>query len=608
MRRNANKLFPPIILGILSLFCFVFNSCDRQSSVEKADKEGILLVGNNSEIQSLDPHIASSVADFKVIHSLFEGLLRGDNERDDLYHPGVASRWEMSDDAREWTFYLNPNIKWSDGKDLTAYDFEYAYHRLLHPQFGGRYADMLYVIKGAEQYNKNNRPYLLLSDIPNVSFDWATLRDLDWDKIEKHLDDPYKIEGLSDKESDLIWATLRADRDQGYPDLWGSDSIGVKAVDAHTLKLTLNDPMPQLPLLILHCTWFPVPKHVIEDQGGMLSRAGKWSKPGSLVSNGSFVLKDHQFNNYLEVRKNPLYRLADEISLNGVRFLPIVNGFTETRMFFDNKLHITNNVPPEMIGYAKSKSPLEFCEDDYYVSIFYRINTQKAPLNDEKVRKALSLAINRDSLVKDVVRGAGTASFGFTPCGAGYETPHQITFNPQLARQLLAEAGYPEGKGFPAIELLTTSREVQKTMAEAIQGMWKKHLNIHIDIRSCEWTAYKQAQNSMNYDLCSSSWSGDYFDPLTFLDLWTKISGNNNTGWSHSDYEALIARAKSTVKLEDRMKVLAEAESLMLSQMPVLPLYWSKRVYLKKPQVRHWNPLLLDNHLIEKVSLQEQSK
>ncbi len=151
---------------------------------------------------------------------------------------------------------------------------------------------------------------------------------------------------------------------------------------------------------------------------------------------------------------------------------------------------------------------------------------------------------------------------------------------------------------------MTTSREVQKTMAEAIQGMWKKHLGVHVDIRSCEWTAYKFAQNSMQYDFSSSSWSGDYLDPSSFLDLWSSAS-------ARPEYERLLAESRATGDQEKRMALLARAEALMLSESPVIPLYWARRSYLKRPEVRGWHPLLLDNHLFEDISLgapREQGK
>lgn len=528
-----------VYLGIMLLFA----SCDVQTSVQRANEERILIVGNNTEPQSFDPHIASSVSDFKIINATMEGLVRGDSKDDAKYYPGVAEKWERDATAKKWTFYLRKDLEWSDGTPLTAQDFEYAYRRILHPEFGGRYADMLYPIEGAEAYNKGK-----------------------------------------------------------------TQELGICAKDKHTLEIRLHSPMPHLPLLLMHPTWFPVPRHAVEAHGGMLSRTGQWTRPGNAVSNGPFVLTKHRFNDCVEVRKNPHYRNAAKVWLEGVRFLPTVNGFTETRMFFNDKVHITNNVPPEMTAYAKEKAGDAFCQDDYYVTIFYRLNTKREALKDWRVRQALSMAIDRETLVRDVVCGGGQACFGFTPSGAGYQTPHMVTFDPVKARELLAEAGYAEGKNFPVLELMTTSREVQKTMAEAIQGMWKKHLGIYVEIRSCEWTAYKFAQNTMNYDFSSSSWSGDYLDPSSFLDLWGATSGNNNTGWSHPEYERLLQAVRATGDQTQRMQLLAQAESLMLSEAPVIPLYWAKRSYLKRAEVRGWYPLLLDNHLFEDIRLDNNVK
>lgn len=607
-------------MRLFMMFCvmLLLGGCDTRTSVERAQDDGILIVGNNAEPQSFDPHIATSVSDFKIINAVMEGLLRGDAADDAVFHPAVAVSWEHSADAVQWRFFLRRDAVWSDGAPLTAHDFVYAYHRLLHPEFGGRYADMLYPLKNAEAYNRNRRAWLLCG--PDSR--WATenglnkelLEQVEWEKLDgmgeaelEALSNDVSLmqwpEGLTATEARKIVLRMVADVKAGRPDLWADACVGVRATDDYTLDLEMRSPMPQLPLLLLHATWFPIPRHAVEAHGGMLNRTGAWTRPGSAVGNGPFLMAEHRFNDYVEIRRNPRYRNAAQVRLNGVRFLPTVNGFTETRMFFNGKLHVTNNVPPEMTAYAQERGGKDFCQDDYYVTIFYRVNTHRAPLNDARVRQALSLAVDREALVRDVVCGGGQSCFGFTPNGAGYKTPHGVEFNPEKARALLAQAGFPEGKGFPRLELMTTSREVQKTMAEAVQGMWKRHLGIHVDIRSCEWTAYKFAQNTMQYDISSSSWSGDYLDPTSFLDLWTSVSGNNNTGWSHPEYERLLAESRATGDQEERLKLLACAEKRMLSESPVIPLYWAKRSYLKRPEVQGWYPLLLDNHLFERISL-----
>lgn len=607
-------------MRLFLMFCvmLLLAGCDARTSVERAQEEGVLIVGNNAEPQSFDPHIAASVSDFKVINAVMEGLLRGDSADDAVFHPAAAESWTHNPEADKWRFSLRKGMVWSDGVPVTAHDFVYAYHRLLHPEFGGRYADMLYPLKNAEAYNRNRRSLLLcgpgsrlagelgLGDGLPDRVEWEKLDGMDARELEELERDPSRMEwpdGMPEEGARKIAARMLEDARSGRPDLWEEARVGVRAVDDHTLELTMRSPMPQLPLLLLHCTWFPVPRHAVEAHGGMLDRTGTWTRPGNAVGNGPFLMAEHRFNDYVEVRRNPLYRNASSVRLNGVRFLPTVNGFTETRMFFNGKLHVTNNVPPEMTAYARERGGRSFCQDDYYVTIFYRLNTGRVPLNDVRVRRALSLAVDREVLVRDVVCGGGQPCFGFTPDGAGYRTPHGVAFDPEKARALLAEAGFPGGKGFPRLELMTTSREVQKTMAEAIQGMWKKHLGIHADIRSCEWTAYKFAQNSMQYDFSSSSWSGDYLNPSSFLDLWSAASGNNNTGWSHPEYERLLAESRATGDQEKRMALLARAEALMLAESPVIPLYWAKRSYLKRPEVRGWHPLLLDNHLFEDMSL-----
>ena len=534
------KLLPSICVSLAAMF--LAGCGDSRSTAEKAAEQGILIVGNNQEPLSLDPHKATAVADGKIIATLLEGLVRPDAKDETRIHPGMAERWERSDDAREWIFYLRKAC-WSDGKPVTAHDFEYAYKRLLHPEFGGKYAEMLYPLKNAEAFNRGQ---------------------CDWNEV------------------------------------------GVKALDEHTLKLRLSGPTPHLLHLLLHFTWCPVPAHAVEAHGGMLDRRSLWSRVGNWVGNGAYVLDSHHFNDYLFVAANPRYWRASEVRNRGIRFLPIVNGYTETRMFMDGKLHITNNVPPELLKVARSSRPDAYCQDPYYCTIFYRLNTTRPPLDDVRVRRALSLAVDRESLVNDVVRGAGRAASCFTPPGAGYDSSFAYAHRSaqgEFARQLLAEAGYPGGKGFPTLEIMTTSRDVQRVMAETIQAMWQKELGIHVEIRACEWTAYKAAQQNGDYDISSSSWSGDYLDPATFVELWRSGGGNNCTGRGSAECDAALAAARTTGAADERRAHLRRAEQLMLEAQPVIPLYWSERTYLKSPAASGWYPLLLDNHPLDAVQV-----
>lgn len=518
---------------------------DARSSADRAAGQGILLMGNNAEPQSLDPHKGTAVADGKIISTLLEGLVRPDAHDSTKVHPGMAERWEHDADAGEWTFHLR-EAYWSDGAPVTAHDFVYAYRRLLHPEFGGRYAEMLYPLKGAQAYNRGKIPW---------------------------------------------------------------EQVGVSAPDAHTLVLRLEYPTPHLLRILVHYTWYPVPAHHIEKHGGMLDRRSEWTKPGVWVGNGAYLLQEHRYNDYLSVTPNPRYWRAGELRNRGIRFLPIVNGYTETRMYFGGKLHITNNVPPEMIDYARARAPKEYCQDAYYSTIFYRLNINRKPLSDARVRRALSLAVDREALVNRVVRGAGTPAYSFTPPSADYQLPPgpvQMMSQAEReaeARRLLAEAGFPGGKGFPTLELMTTSRDVQRVTAETVQAMWARVLGVHVEIRSCEWTAYKTAQQNGEYDISSSTWSGDYLDPATFLELWREGAGNNCTGWASKAYDALLNNAMQRADAAQRCRELLQAEQLLQEDSPVIPLYWNERTYMKSPSVNGWSPLLIDNHPLDAVEL-----
>lgn len=545
-----NRLSSCCLYAILPVL--LWSGCGEkryQSSAAAAAQQGILLLGNNAEPQSLDPHKATAVADGKIISSLLEGLVRPDARKSGIVHPGMAETWERNNDATEWSFHLREAF-WSDGQPVTSYDFAYAFHRLLHPAFGGRYAEMLYGLCGARAYNRG---------------------EIEWEAVS-----------------------------------------GVGTPDARTLLLRFENPTPHLLQMLVHHTWFPLPAHHVEKLGGMLDRRSLWTSPEKWVGNGAYLLQEHRMNDYLSVIPNPHYWRANEVRNRGIRFLPIVNGYTETRMFFGGKLHITNNVPPEMLEMAHSRVPHEFCRDPYYCTIFYRLNTTRKPLNDARVRRALSLAIDREALVSRVVHGAGRAAYGFTPPNDTYGTLDQSAAalsQPEReaeARRLLANAGFPDGKGFPTLELMTTSRDVQRVMGECIQSMWKRVLGVQVEIRACEWTAYKAAQQNGEYDISSSSWSGDYADPSTFVELWHTGAGNNCTGWGSAACDAALDAANACSSSSERMLKLAEAEQEVLQGCPIIPLYWSERTYLKSSYVAGgWYPLLLDQHPLDAVELRQ---
>ncbi|BDS05992.1 oligopeptide ABC transporter substrate-binding protein OppA [Oceaniferula spumae] len=530
-----------LCLCALAVATSLLSSCDSETPVAKASKENILIVGNSAEPAGLDPQVVTGVIESNIIRALFEGLCVEDPEKDGNSLPGAAASWEPNEDFTVWTFHLQPEGKWSDGEPVTAEDFVFAYERILSPDFAAKYATMLYFIKGAEAFNKKE------------TTDFST--------------------------------------------------VGVKAVDPLTLEVTTRAPIPFLPELTKHYTWFPVPKHIILKYGTIAEKHTAWTEPGKLVSNGAFKLAEWKFNYYVSVDRNEYYWDYDTVSLAGIRYLPIGNSYTEARMYFDEQIHVTYGLAPEMIDYSRDNYPESLRQEPYLGVNFVRCNVTQPGLKDARVRKALALAIDQQSIIDNVLKGGQLPAYGLVPPMGDYVTPKEITFDPAKAKQLLAEAGFPNGEGFPKISLLTTDKDVSKRLSEAYQDMWKKHLGINVAIKQQEWKTYLDSMHKLNYDMAIGGWIGDYPDPTTFLEMWRKDDGNNNTGWHSEDYEALLKKGELAPTPAARLTALAEAEQLFLDDMPVLPIYWYTTNYLLHPSVKGWHPLILNNHPFKFISI-----
>ena len=520
------------LLLIYAPFLVFIASCQRESQVDRATREGILLVGNSAEPKALDHQLVTGVIESKIITSLFEGLVADDPSRDDAATPGAAASWEHNEDMTGWVFHLQPEGKWSDGAPVTAHDFVFAFNRLLHPDFAGPYAEMLYFLEGAEAFNKGE------------TTDFS--------------------------------------------------QVGVKAVDNFTLQLKLREPVPYLPSLTRHYTWFPVPRHVVLQFGKMTDRFTKWSVLPNIVGNGPFKLTEWRFHDFIEVKRNTHYWDAAQVGLNGIRFYPVENPYTETRAFLSGQLHTTYQLPSDLIRTVK-KNDSEFLRQEPYVgTTFIRLNVTRPALSDPRVRQALSLTTDRKQICEHIMEGFIPAT-SLTPKMGAYEPEAKLRFDPEKARALLAEAGFPNGDGFPVFSMLI-SRPSARAGAEALQAMWLKHLNIRINIQNMDWGSYISAQQSLNFDMASAGWIGDYLDPTTFLNIWTPGNGNNNTGWSDPQYESLLRAAALKSNAAERTALFREAESLLMDAQPILPISYYTRNYLLRPEVKGWHPLLLDNH------------
>jgi oligopeptide transport system substrate-binding protein len=458
--------------------------------------------------------------------------------------PGVAARWDISPDQLTYTFHLRPEAKWTDGQPVTAQDFVDSWRRVLTPSLGAENAGLLYVLQGAEAFHKG------------------------------------------------------ANRDFG--------TVGVKATDARTLRVVLEHPMSYFLSLLTHAAWLPVPLRAVTAHGEPYARGVPWTRPDRLVGNGAFQLKTWQPNRVIIVEKSPTYWDAAHVRLNGIHFYPIESLDAEERAFRSGQLHVTYVLPFGKVDAYRRNAPHLLRTDPYFSTYFFRLNLRQAPMNNERVRRALAMAIDRTAIVEKILRGDQRPATAITPPGLpGYTPPPGTPSDPAAARALLAEAGYPGGKGLPALEMLYNTSTNHRLIAEAVQEMWRKELGVDVRLANQEFKVVLSERRAGKYQILLSDWIGDYLDATTFLDLWRSDSGNNHTGWSSSEYDALLFAAARTADPAARAAQLQRAEALMLAAAPVIPLYYNTHVFLVQPSVKNWNPTLLDHHPYKHVWLEK---
>ena len=533
------------LLPLLCALLFIFANCLHKTTlVEKGNAEQTLHIGNQVEPQDLDPQIITGVQEFRIVSALFEGLTILDPK--DLHPlPGAAERWSVSDDGRTFTFFLRKNGKWSNGDPVVASDFVFSFERILSPGLASEYSYMLYCIKNAEAFNKGLVKDFLL--------------------------------------------------------------VGAHAPNDTTLVISLSKSTPYFLSLISHNSWFPVNPKTILKFGSMDERGTRWTRQGNIVGNGPFMLFKWHLMTVIELKKNPFYWDRANVKLNRICFYPIDNAQTEERSFRTGQLHITTSLPLNKIEWYKAHNPAVLRLDPYLATYFYLVNINRPPLNDVRVRTALSMAIDRESIVKNILKGGQIPAWCFTPPNTGgYTCPPQLRFDTAGARRLLAEAGFSSTKPFPPFSLLYNTFETHHTIAQAIQEMWKKYLGISVTLKNQEWKVYLAATHTQDYDIARMGWSGDYNDPNTFLDMWVTGGGNNRTGWSNPAYDTLISKASECLDQEKRFALFQKAERILLEQLPIIPLYFNTNDFLVAPSVKGWYPNILNYHPYSFVHLEKQ--
>lgn len=536
------------LLSII-FFCMHIVSCGKQTTnVEYGNQHKILFIANGDDPASLDPQLATGLSERNIFFALFEGLT-GTHPANMEIVPGVAERWEVSRDRLTYRFYLRENARWSNGDALTAADFVYSWRRMLEPSTAGSFAYLLYAIKNAEAFNKG-----VLTDF---------------------------------------------------------NKVGVKAIGERELEVTLAQPTPYFLQLLDHFAFYPVHPPTIakfSDGNPMLS---KWTLPANMVSNGAFHLDEWRIASHVKVIKNPHYWDSDVVQLEGIVFSSISDKATEERAFRSGQVHLTNTprMAIEKIAAYRKDYPEYLVSTPMYASIHYAFNTRRAPFDDTRVRRALALAIDRSALVENILKAGEQPGHSFVPPNPnGYQPQPLVHYDPETARQLLAEAGYENGVNFPSVELLMVNEQVNFKVAVAIQQMWKKELNIEVGLRQQEWKAFIQSRKAGDFAISSGSWYADYIDPGNFFDVLRPDSGNNHTGWQNNDYGQLCDAEKLAADSRIRFGIFDQANLILANDMPVIPLFYPINVNTIHTSVINWHQNLGATMNYKFVRLEEKKE
>ena len=533
--------------GICILGQLIFSSCSAPSNVERAIEEQVLHFGLGAEPQYLDPHLATSVAAHNILSALLEGLVSEDPKTLQPL-PGVAESWQISSDKKRYLFQLRKDALWHNGDSVTAHDFVYSYKRILNPDLGAKYASMLHVLKNAKIYHSGEK-------------------------------------------------------------VWEEADVGVTAINDYSLELILENQTPYFLELLNHYAWFPVHPPTIEKFDAFARIGTKWTKPENFIGNGPFKLSEHKINSVIEASVAETYWDRNQTRLSAIKFYPIETADTEERAFRTGYLHVTQTVSSDRIEFLKQNHPEWIHFEPYLGTYYYRFNLEKPPFDDVRVRKALSLSVNRDLLVEKVLKGGQLPAYCFTPPNTGgFNAKEGYDYNPRKAKQLLDS--YLKEKGMdelPPFELSYNTSEGHKKVAEALQAMWKKALGIEIQLLNMEWKVFLSTISNGDYSIARAGWIGDYVDANTFLHLWRTGDGNNLTGWSNADYDLSLQLAEQSLEPLERFTHFQKCEDLLADEVPILPLYFYVQVSLRHPTVKGWYPTLLNHHPYKYIHLEAEA-
>ena len=496
-----------------------------QTTESTGDKELAVQIGPDPE--TIDPALNSAVDGGNMLLHAYECLLIVGE--DGTLQPGQAESYDVSEDGLTWTFHLRDGLKWSDGSDLTANDFVYSWKRVCDPEVAAPYAEtVLGMVKGYDE------------------------------AIDGNL-----------------------------------DALGVSAPDDSTLVVELANPCSYFGSLAAFATLSPVQEATIEANGEAWATA-----PETYVSNGPFYMTEWVPGSHITFSKNPYYWNADAIKLDRLKFVLMEDSNAAYSAYQTGEVLMIKDVPTEEI-------PSLTGTDDFYVdpiigTYYISLNIQKAPFDDVNVRKALSLAIDREYVASTLMQGTYTAAGNFmgpgwmdtdgtefmsnANGGKPYIDTTNFEANLEEAKQLLADAGYPDGEGFPTISYTTNDAGYHKVVAEYLQQAWAE-LGIDLQVNIVEWSSFTPMRRSGDFEVARNGWVGDYSDPSNMLELFYTTNGNNDGKFSNADFDAAIDTSRSTLDAAERSTALHTAEDILMDQAGCIPLAYYNDFWLQSSKI-----------------------
>lgn len=505
---------------------------------------------NGTEVATLDPATVTGVPEGRVLRAIFEGLtVKHPLTLEAL--PGMADRWEKSEDGLRYSFHIREGAQWTNGDPVTAHDFTYSWERFLNPLTAAEYAYQLWYVKNARAYS----------------------------------------------------TTVNEDGSPALP--W--ESVGIRAVSDQVLEIELEAPTSFFLQLTAFYPLYPVNRRNIEEAQERYPDDWqfRWLQPENLVTNGPYCIADRRVNDRIRLVKNESYWDADSVAFDSIDVLAVEQYMTNLNLYLQGDADWINYIPNQLIPRLLEREDFE--PGPYFGSYFYRVNVTKPPFDDARVRRALALCIDRKSICEKITKSGQTPYFAYVPPmpghqaqqmqrpGAELEDEEGFSADIEEAKRLIIEAGYgPEGAPFPTIEIHYNTSETHRDIAEVISDSWKRNLGVNTKLLNQEWKVYLDTQRSLDYDVSRSAWIGDYLDPNTFMDLFVTDGENNKTGWGDPRYDELIAKASQESDDGLRSELLMEAERLLMEELPILPIYAYSTQNIVNPRLGGFEANFLD--------------